>query len=199
MHQLRPLVIAALALLGAQALAQTPAPTVAVLPVVNATGEKWVELRQKLEERLTKALALAFSERGFQLVDPTAIQASLDADKIDLKDEEFHRRDTLYKVAGAVKAKYSVLVVLTHNTQRKKQNFFTEAPEGEVTIKYWLVCTDPEEAIFSAKSETAKARPHAWLGVAKGSDQQLTAADRVIVTAFKEFLDKFPLVKKKGG
>lgn len=167
---------------------------VALLPIINVTGEKWEEHRKNLESRLTKKLNEVFEERAFQIVKSFEIEKVISDNKIDLLDEENHRKDVLYSIGEKVQARLVAFVVLTDNSQRTKTNFFTSTPEGEVTIKYWLVDSQTKTSIFSAKSETAKARPKVIMG-AKGSDQQLTAADRVIPAAFAEFLEKFD--KKK--
>lgn len=169
--------------------------SIAILPIINLTGEKWEELREKLEDRLTKKLNEVFEERGFNVVKRFVVESAIDELKIDLTDEENHRKDILYSIGEKSTARLAVFVVLTNNTQRTKNNFFTSTPEGEVTVKYWLVDCKSKTSIFSAKSETAKARPKVIAG-AKGSDQQLTAADRVIPAAFKDFLEEFPIKGK---
>lgn len=180
-----------------QAVAFAQAPSIAIMPVVNSTGEKWEELRTKLTERVNAQLHKIFGERGFSITPPHTLKALLDEQKFDMTDEENHRREPLFGIGEKLETDYVVFFVITHNTQRTKVNFLTSMPEGEVTVKFWLLDVKKRQPVYSAKSETAKARPHAWGGVAKGSDQQLTAADRVVEAALKEFLAPYPV--KKGG
>lgn len=181
----------------ATAWAQQPSAgkSIAILPVINATGEKWLELKEKLTERVSNQLFKAFADRAFSIAPTSDVQSALESSKIDLSDEEYHRREPLYSLGEALNVDYVVFFVITHNTQRTRHNVFVTTPEGEVTVKYWLLDCRKREPIASAKSETAKARPHSFLGVAKGSDQQLTAADRVVPAALKDFLKLFPTVK----
>lgn len=180
------------------AAAQNAAPSITILPVMNTSGEKWEELKTKLTERTSDQLYKVFRDRGFKIAEPGTVKAKLDELKIDLTDEENHRKDNFYKVAEGLGTDYVVFFVVTNNTQRTKNNLFSSVREGEVTVKYWLLDVKKHEPIFSAKSETAKARPHADFGVAtKGSDQQLTAADRAVPAALKDFLKLYP--ETKGG
>jgi hypothetical protein len=172
-------------------------PSVAILPVQNTTGEKWAELKKGLTERVQAQLLKEFTGRGFAVKGPLETKSVLDALEIDLEDEENHRREVFFNVGEKAATDYVVFFVITHNTQRTKTNLFSSVPEGEVTVKYWVMDTKQRKPILSAKSETAKARPHSALG-AKGSDQQLTAADRVVTAALKDFLAQWP-EKGKGG
>jgi hypothetical protein len=149
-------------------------------------------LTQKMTERVNSQLAKLFAERGFTQIGSTDVEAATKQLDVDLTDEENFRKENFYKIGESVRANFVIFVVISSSTQRIKQNLFTSAPEGEVKIKYWLLDVKNHEAIASAKSEVARARPKAWLGVAKGSDQQLTATDRVIDQALKSFLATYP-------
>jgi TolB-like protein len=186
------LVMSAIASFAAQTNPSESSPVVAILPAANLSGEKWEELTQKMNERVNSQLAKLFAERGFTQIGATDIEAATKQLDIDLADEENFRKENFYRIGEAVHANFVVFVVISSSTQRIKQNLFTSAPEGEVKIKYWLLDVKNHSAIASAKSEVARARPKAWLGVAKGSDQQLTAADRVIEQALKTFLATYP-------
>jgi TolB-like protein len=186
------LVASAIASFAAQVKPSEGSPVVAILPTVNLSGEKWEELTQKMTERVNSQLAKLFAERGFTQIGSTDVEAATKQLDVDLTDEENFRKENFYKIGESVRAHFVIFVVISSSTQRIKQNLFTSAPEGEVKIKYWLLDVKNHEAIASAKSEVARARPKAWLGVAKGSDQQLTAADRVIDQALKSFLATYP-------
>jgi len=127
------------------------------------------------------------------------VQASLKKLNVDVTDEENYRRETFFQVGQDLATDYVVFVAVTNTAQRTRTNLFTTVPEGEVTIKYWLLDVKNHTPLFSAKQNTAKARPAAWGGVAKGSDQQLTAADRVVKDTFKSFLTAFPEIKGAKG
>jgi TolB-like protein len=186
------LVASAMASFAAQVKPSEGSPVVAILPAVNLSGEKWEELKQKMTERVNSQLAKLFAERGFTQIGTTDVEAATKQLDVDLTDEENFRKENFYKIGESVRADFVIFVVISTSTQRIKQNLFTSAPEGEVKIKYWLLDVKNHQAIASAKSEVARARPKAWLGVAKGSDQQLTAADRVIDQALKSFLATYP-------
>lgn len=183
----------------AQAPAQTPAPKIAVLPVINASGDRWIEHKDQVTDRVTKRLTKVFGDRGFTFSQPTEIDGALKKEQMDLTDEECYRRDNFYKVGEDVGADYVAFVEVTAETQRTQQTFFVNSPEGEVTIKYWLMDVKNHAPVYSAKSNSAKAHAAAWLGFAKGSDQQLTAADRVVTDTFKDFLERFPKASTGNG
>lgn len=197
MKALRSALLSLALLVSHPSVSQENAPSITILPTIITSGEKWEELRNNLTKRTHDQLIRVFKDRGFSIASKESVKAKLEELKIDLTDEENHRRDTLYSVAESLKTDYVVFFVITNNTQRTKTNVLSQVREGEVTAKYWLLDVKKREAIYSAKSETAKARPHADFGIAtKGSDQQLTAADRVVPAALKDFLAKFPEIKK---
>lgn len=178
--------------------AKQEGPSITILPSIITSGEKWEELRNNLVKRTNEQLVKVFANRGFKVIEGESVKSKITELKLDFSDEENHRKDNLYAVGEGMQSDYVVFFVITNNTQRTKTNVFTQVREGEVTAKYWLLDVKKREAIFSAKSETAKARPSTDFGIGtKGSDQQLTAADRVVPAALKDFLAKYPEIKKQ--
>lgn len=178
-----------------QAGTQSP-PSVAILPVVNVSSEKWDELKTAVTERAQNTLEEQLGYRKVRIIPKPEVEAAISTLKLDFSDEEFWTRANISSVAKSVSADYAVFVVVLRQQQRVKTNFFTSAPEGEVEIKFWALNVNGEKPIASAKVASEKARPSSFLGVAKGSDQQKTAADRVVTNALKDFYNLFELTEE---
>lgn len=186
------LVLAALASHAAFAVG----PKVAVLPVINVSAEKWDELRKAVTDRASEEIQEQLALRVVDVIPKQEIEKAMKESQIDFDDEENWTKKSLYDIGDRVGSDYVVFVVITAQEQRTKQNFFTAVPEGEVEIKCWVVDVKSKEPILSAKSFRDKARPKGGLVNLKGSDQQKTAAERVIRTGLKAFFDKLELTEE---
>lgn len=171
-------------------------PRVAVIPVVNVASEKWEELKKEITNRAQTTLEEQLSYRKVTVVPRTEVEAAISELKMDFSDEEFWTRANISSVAAKVSADYGVFVVVLRHQQRVRTNFFVSAPEGEVEIKFWAIDVKNNKPIASAKTASEKARPAAFPGAAKGSDQQKTAADRVVTNALRDFYRLFELTEE---
>ncbi len=176
--------------------AEPALPSVAIVPVVNVSSEKWAELKTAVTERAQTTLEEQLSYRKVKVTPKLEVEAACKELQLDFSDEEFWTRANLSSVGQKVGADYVAFVVVLRQQQRVKTNFFTSAPEGEVEIKFWVLNIKENKPIFSAKTASEKARPHSFLGVAKGSDQQKTAADRAVTNALKDFYNLFELTEE---
>ena len=172
-------------LFAASALAADP--KVAVIPFVNVSGEKWVELRDEVTARVSSTFEDELSYRRVAIVPKSEITSAVAESKVDWSDEENWNKKNMYDVARKVGAKYVVFVAVTKQEQRTRQNFLVSTPEGEVEVKVWVLDAELEKPVINGKVFRDKARPSSWLGVAKGSDQQKTAADRVARSSLRDF------------
>src|SRR5205807_8462217 len=71
------------------------ATTVAFIPVVNATGEKWVELKEKQAARGNTCLKDEFTARGFRVVPLSEVEQAITRLHLDFSDEEQRTRTNM--------------------------------------------------------------------------------------------------------
>lgn len=185
----------------AQGEVQEPAvfkdKVVLLLPVINTTGEKWEELKKRITDETSKMLAAELATAGYTVMPELDALKVLEASKIDLNDEESWRKDTFYDLGKAAQAEFVVFSPVTMATQRTRNNFLSVVPEGDVTLKVWIVNAKTRTAIISAKAINAKARAKSNVfGEARGSDCQVEAARRAAKEAIKQ---GFGAPKPPGG
>ena len=172
----------------------TPDKTrVAILPVLNTSGEKWKELRVRQEKAAATWLTETFTTRGFVLVPAEQVTAAVKDLKLDFLDEEVVNRANILKVGAAVKADLVELTILTDT--RQDGSGFGQSGYGVAELKSWLLDVKAESPIFSARSATARSARASF----KTSDRQVWAVPLALSDTFKEFLLAYPEVKGKVG
>lgn len=185
-------------------VAQEPQPkpidvkgkTAFVLPVLNVTGEKWEELKSKITTRTFLQIRNELESIGASILADEPAQSIVKESSFDLNDEENWKRDVFYDLGQRAQADYVVFAVIMQASQRTRINFFSSVPEGDVTIKFWILDVNNHEALMSAKQVNAKARAKSnMFGEAKGSECQLEAAERAVTAAI---IEAFRLPKRKS-
>ena len=197
--------------LGTSLSAQTdPAPvkydpavtTIAIMPVVDRSGEKVVERRKRQEETGYYNACELFVEHGFKLADPDAVVKAIKDLDLDLQDEESYRRENFYKVAGATNADLVLFVeVMSTGEDRKKRGIFSDKEEiqGKAEVKIWLLDARRKKAIFSALRKEGKAA-----GVSKvfatneGTQRRANAVANAVKEQLEAFINAYPKVSKDG-
>jgi hypothetical protein len=120
-----------------------PAETrVALVPLVNVSGERWVELKRRQVERGNLFLRAAFSDRGFQLIDADILAAETSELGIDMSDEEQQKRATLYRLGRAVGADLIVCALIVDTDQSERHIL-------EIDTPYLTCSTDPDSQLPS--------------------------------------------------
>jgi hypothetical protein len=184
------------ALLLTMALAQDEPPAVtydpkatkvAILPVLNTSGEKWKELRERQEKSAAEWLRDSFKKRGFIVIDAADVSKAIQSLDLDLSDEENITRANVLAVGKAAGADLAHLTVVTDTRQANGGGFF-EGSNGAVTVKSWLVDVSSGKPIFSARSNTA----HSSRASHKTSDRQVWAVPLALSDTFKEFFNGYP-------
>lgn len=136
-----------------------PMTKVAILPVIDMTGEKEDQKRDQANA-VFKEMNDQFSQRGFQIVDPTEVTKAIEEQKLDFNDEEFHRRDSILKVGEAVQADLVIFSVVTQAYAKEKVNLFNNEREGLAKTKTWFLDVKEAKPILSA---------YVWEGKSTGS------------------------------
>lgn len=163
-------------------------PKVAILPVINTSGEKWEQLRTSQVDTAENFLNKEFEDHGFETTPKPNVTSVLSAMKVDLTDEEQWRRQTLFDVGAKAKADFLVLVVITDTGQHKSANFFSTTAEGWVNEKIWLLDVKSKKAILSAKSVRGSSKHSEFVfGTVTGSSLQTVAVANGLRDALKDF------------
>ena len=180
--------------------AYVPAATkVALIPVVNASGEAWPEAKLKQAARGDEELHALFEERGFSLVPDADVRSAVDALHVDLADEEQQKRDTLYQIGRKAGADLVAFVVITDVDQRKVTKFLVSSTEGKAKMKMWLLDAKAEKPLLSAKLFEGSSKSGGMLEIGeKGSARKQLAVANGLRDNTKEFFRDYPIVKKVG-
>lgn len=184
------LILFAMQIAGAQETPKLRDKQVLVLPVINTTGEKWADLKAKICEEGGKTLVKELTDRQLGVFPSVDVRRLLEDSKLDLQDEENWRREVFFTLGEKSGSEFVVFIAVTSATQRHRVNLFSDVPEGEVTIKCWVLNVKDRKPLLSAKQIIAKARAKTNLvGEAKGSAAQVEATRRAIREAIKQALD----------
>lgn len=190
-------------LLAQQATPPKLVPTstkVALVPVINTSGEKWQELKDRQCLRANEFLSTEFGSRGFQLISVERVKSEVAKLKIDFTDEEQQNRATLYSLGQACEADVIVFAVITDTTQRLIQQFLSAKREGTAKLKVWVLNVKEQSPYLSAKSVEAKSGGGFFAGLDKGSDRQVIAVANGLRDVLKDFFAPYPvLTGGKGG
>jgi hypothetical protein len=133
---------------------------IALLPVVNLSGEKDSRQRRDQGKRGDEELRKLFTERGFLVLGDDVVQKALADENIDLNDEESHNRATLYRLGKATGADLVAFVVITDVEQQRVKTPLTDSQElvAKVKTKTWLLDVPGERHILSAARQESQAR-----------------------------------------
>ncbi len=196
--------ILALALLAVSLVGLTPnedytpkTTKVAIVPVVNLSGETWPELKTKQSLHGLKEITACFLERAFVVLPSSDVVKALADTKIDLTDEEQHRREVLYGLGEKLDADLVAFVLITDVDQRKVNKFFVQSTEGKAKMKIWLVDVKKKEPLLSAKVIEGTSKSGGFLEIGeKGSNRKVLAVANGIRKALSDQLSKYPVVQK---
>lgn len=178
---------------------QTPAgmsnvPSIAIIGVLNLSGEKWEELKKKQVTAVTDYLHAEFRKRGFRITPSHVVSQCLADMKLDVNDEENHRRSVLYEIGRQLDVDFVLFGVIISTRQHERSRFLYTDVEGETQAKIWLLDVRRETSIVSGRTFTG--RSGGYRGgplVTKGSDRQMQSAINAFRDALSEFLRGFPV------
>lgn len=168
---------------------------VAILPTLNTSQEKDAKQRDAQREAVDKSLAEAFSSRGFVVLDAGVVQNAIASSKIDLADEENHKRATLFTIGRACGADVIVFVNITNVSQALHQNFWAANREGTASLKTWVLETEGEKAPLSAKVLSSKSGGSYFAGLDKGSSRIVRACANAVRQGLADYLKPYAVTK----
>jgi len=191
---------AATAEVGSAPVVYVPANTkVAVLPVINASGEK--DRKQRIDQVSVgnKELAKQFRQRGFLLTDASVIAQAIADQKIDLNDEENWNRANLYRIGEAAGADLIAFVVIDNVDQKRHGQVGSDKNDelaSRANIKIWLLDVKSHHAILSAVHQEAQAKNPIFADFDSGSRLIRKSVEGAIRDVLKDFLRTYPNVAK---
>lgn len=208
---------------GAGAPEYDPATThVAIIPLVNASEEKWEELKEKQAIRGNEVLREAFLKRGFQVIDQATIADAMHRLDIDLSDEEQQKRETLYRLGNEVNANLIVFALITGTEQKVRDLISYQIPpvvsvgpippldsitkkviepfiparrEGNAKLKLWLLDVQKQKPILTAKTAQGRSIGGYFAFLDKGSKRQIKAVGDALQLLLKDFFKPYPIHK----
>lgn len=171
-------------------------PTIAILPMLNQSGEKWAELKQRQIDKGNTYLRDQFEKRGFDVIPQEKVLNAISTLNIDLTDEEQQKRETLIRVADAVNADYVFFGDITDTSQRLIQQILGAKREGTAKVKMWLL--NPKGAkpiLLTALTVEGKSGGGFIIIGDKGSDRQVQAVENALRDGLADFFKDFPEIK----
>lgn len=167
---------------------------VALLPVINASGEKDPKQRGDQSKKGSEELLKQFRQRGFDVLEAATVQKAIGDLEIDLSDEEMHNRATLYKIGEAVGADLIAFAVITNVDQQRIKTPLTDDQqlEGRANIKIWVLDVKEKRAIMSATRQEAQAKNKWFAEFDSGARLIRLAVEGAVRDSLKGFLAQFP-------
>jgi TolB-like protein len=200
-----------LAAIGTAACAQdssavyVPSQTaVAVLPVINLSGERTPKFAEGQAAAVSRELHKQFADRGFHVLDDQAVTDAIASCKADLNDEEQYSRQTFASIGAAAKADLVVFVTIDKVSWKLNQGFFSANTEGHAKITAWLIDVKQQTPLLSAKRFENKygggtAANVLFGATEKGSRQIEGACAGVVRDALAEPLKPYPAANQKSS
>lgn len=180
------------------AVRYTPATTsVAIIPIVNLSGEKDEHFKASQKASGDKELNQEFMEHGFKRIDDGIIANAISDLKIDLSDEEQQNKATLYRIGKAVNADLVVFAVITHTDQKFISGILANRREGKATVKLWLLDAKDQTPILSAVNREGKSGGGFFAGLDKGSARIVIAVANAERDTLKDFFKPYSKIKNE--
>jgi hypothetical protein len=170
------------------------ATTVAVLPSINISEDKWKDLKAKEAEHARQTTADLFSIRGFQIVPPEQVDQAVTKLNLDLTNEDQWTKSNFYKVGKEVNADLVAFVLIKQTRQKTVGGIFLQQYQGEAELDVWLVDAKQEKPILNDDPARGKATG----GVRATASRRLAAIKFAVEKAFDNVLKPYPKLEAPG-
>ena len=168
-------------------------PRIAILPTINASGERDDNLKTQEKAIADKFLTEEFSTRRFNVIPAGSVKAAIARLNIDMSDEEQWKREALFKLGHKLGADFVLFDVITSNGQHKSPNVFTVTAEGWVEQKLWLVNVPKRSAALSARTFRGSSKHSEFVvGTVTGTKLQKLAVANGLTDVLKSFFASYP-------
>ena len=179
-----------LALVIGPVYAQTPSGrgTVAIVPTVNASGEKWAQLRDRQCRAIDEWAYEHFSKAGYAPLPATQVQDVLRRLDVDMTDEENWRREAIRRIGQEAGSDYVLFCAITFTEQKEQRRTWYKDKEGRTDVRVWLIEVESATPILTGKTYTGRSGGNRITFNNKGSDRQVQAAANAVRDAARAFL-----------
>lgn len=178
---------------------KSSAPSIAIVGVLNLSGEKWEELKKKQVRAVIDYLHTEFQKRGFSITPGHTVTQCLTDMKLDMNDEENHRRSVLYEIGRRLDVDFVLFGVIVSTRQHERTRFLYTDIEGETQAKIWLLDVRHELPVVNAKTVTGRSGGYRGAPLLiKGSDRQVQSAINAFRDALLDFLKGFPVIQDRS-
>jgi hypothetical protein len=174
--------------------AYNPSQTrVALLPVVNLSGEKDKKQRLDQTKKAAEELYKQFNDRKFIVLADNTVRDTLDDLEIDVEDEENHNRTTLYKIGEKLNVDLVAFVVIQSIAQRRTNlgGGRGRDDDGELVasavIKIWLLDVPKKQRILSAYRQEAQAKNNMFASLDSGARLIRKSVEGAVRDSLKDF------------
>lgn len=165
--------------------------TVAVVPTVNASGEKWAALKEKQQDKIREWITTHLPAAGYALTPTEKVTEALQALKLDMTDEENWRRSVIRDIGEKAGADYALFTVIVHTEQKEQKRVWYVDKEGRTDVRVWLIEVKTGEALLSGKTVTGRSGGNRITIDNKGSERQIQAAANAVRDALRDFLSPY--------
>lgn len=170
---------------------------VLILPVINGSGEK--DDRQRFDQAVKgdQELQKQFTECDFDIISGPGVHKMLIDNDIDLTNEEYWTRATLYEAGKKVGAHIVVFIVLDSVEQVRQLTPYSKDQElvARVRTRTWIVDAANEKAFVAGKRTEASTKNFIYPGLDSGARLIRNAVPKAVKAGVEEFLASYKKAK----
>lgn len=162
--------------------------TVALLPTVNASGEKWAELRNRQCKTIDEWALKHFALAGYSPLQPPRTRDAIRELGLDMSDEDNWRKSVVREIGQRAGADYVLFCAITFTEQKEQRRVWYKDKEGRTDVRVWLIEVSSGTALLTGKTHTGRSGGNRITFDNKGSDRQIQAAANAVRDATRDFL-----------
>ncbi|HSV74925.1 MAG TPA: hypothetical protein VLH79_14285 [Chthonomonadales bacterium] len=161
---------------------------VAVVPSVNASGERWEELKRRQTTRIDEWAARHLPAAGYSLAPAADVTGAVRDLEINLADPETWRTATFQQIGERMRVDYVLFCLVTMTEQKEQQRTWYVDREGRTDVRVWLIDVRAGRAVLGGQTFTGRSGGNRISIDNRGSDRQIQAAVNAVRDATRQFL-----------
>lgn len=166
---------------------------VLILPVINGSGEK--DDRQRFDQAVKgdQELQKQFTECDFDIISGPGVHKMLIDNDIDLTNEEYWTRATLYEAGKKVGAHIVVFIVLDSVEQVRQLTPYSKDQElvARVRTRTWILDATNEKAFVAGKRTEASTKNFIYPSLDSGARLIRNAVPKAVKAGVEQFLASY--------